>query len=72
VQKVPGLFARLELPEFDLVLTLQDEDDLYWEIKYNSSRYHLYSGWRRFAINHNLKLGDEVIFSLAGPIVAYE
>jgi hypothetical protein len=67
VQQIPQSFARWELPEFNTVLYIQDEESMTWEVNYDSSHFHLYSGWRRFALDHRLKLGDKMKFWLAGP-----
>ena len=48
-------------------MTLEDEDGQRDYAKYLSDSYGLSGGWRNFAKEHRLKVGDIVVFELVRP-----
>lgn len=66
MQTVPTIFARNHLPQRNTKIILRNSEDTSWEMKYiNNGRNHKFSGgWRDFARDNKLKVGDICIFEL--------
>uniref|UniRef100_A0ACD5YX25 Uncharacterized protein n=1 Tax=Avena sativa TaxID=4498 RepID=A0ACD5YX25_AVESA len=62
-------FCRTYLPKCDARMTLEDEDGRRDYANYLSGSYGLSGGWRGFATNHSLKVGDTVVFELVMPTI---
>nr|XP_051192537.1 B3 domain-containing protein Os01g0234100-like isoform X2 [Lolium perenne] len=60
-------FCRSYLPQCNTKMILEDEDGQTDYVKYLSARDGLSGGWRGFAIDHSLKVGDTVVFELVEP-----
>ncbi|KAM0913258.1 hypothetical protein ACQ4PT_012275 [Festuca glaucescens] len=60
-------FCRSYLPQCNTSMTLEDEDGQMDYVNYLSARDGLSGGWRGFAIDHSLKVGDTVVFELVEP-----
>jgi hypothetical protein len=48
-------------------MILEDEDGKTDYVNYLSARDGLSGGWRGFAIDHSIKVGDTVVFELVEP-----
>lgn len=66
MQTVPTIFARNHLPQRNTKIILRNSEDKSWEMNYiNNGRNHKFSGgWRDFARDNKLKVGDICIFEL--------
>ncbi|KAK1620176.1 hypothetical protein QYE76_025693 [Lolium multiflorum] len=60
-------FCRSYLPQCNTKMILEDEDGKTDYVNYLSARDGLSGGWRGFAIDHSLKVGDTVVFELVEP-----
>jgi hypothetical protein len=56
------------MPDHDMFLVLQDAKGLKWETNFLARKKGLSGGWRRFALDHNLEMGDIVVFELVKPL----
>ncbi|XP_020163752.1 B3 domain-containing protein Os01g0234100 isoform X2 [Aegilops tauschii subsp. strangulata] len=57
-------FCNKHLPKQDATIVLEDEDGHNYDAKYLGAKQGLSGGWRGFAINHDIKVGDVVVFQL--------
>ncbi|KAJ6411428.1 hypothetical protein OIU84_008073 [Salix udensis] len=60
-------FCDAHLQEEDTTIFLEGEGGKSYPTKYLARKSGLSAGWRCFAINHNLKGGDIVVFHLVNP-----
>ena len=63
-QGLPSDFCNKHLPKKDTAIVLEDEDGHNYDAKYLGAKQGLSAGWRGFAINHDIKVGDVVVFQL--------
>ncbi|XBI17037.1 hypothetical protein VPH35_059168 [Triticum aestivum] len=61
---LPSDFCNKHLPKKDTAVVLEDEDGHNYDAKYLGAKQGLSAGWRGFAINHDIKVGDVVVFQL--------
>ncbi|KAI3969037.1 hypothetical protein MKW92_050527 [Papaver armeniacum] len=64
---IPAMFAREHLPTNEKMdVLLQNEEGHTWELRVSShvSKSHFIKGWKTFATDNKLKIGDYVIFEL--------
>ncbi|KAM3329577.1 hypothetical protein ACQJBY_026555 [Aegilops geniculata] len=61
---LPSDFCNKHLPKKNTTFVLEDEDGHNYDAKYLGAKQGLSAGWRAFAINHDLKVGDVVVFQL--------
>ncbi|XP_044964649.1 B3 domain-containing protein Os01g0234100-like [Hordeum vulgare subsp. vulgare] len=61
---LPSNFCNKHLPKEDTTIVLEDEDRHNYDAKYLGAKQGLSAGWRGFAINHDIKVGDVVVFQL--------
>ncbi|KAM3383885.1 hypothetical protein ACQJBY_008502 [Aegilops geniculata] len=61
---LPSGFCNKHLPKEDTTFVLEDEDGHSYDAKYLGAKQGLSGGWRGFAINHDIKVGDVVVFQL--------
>lgn len=61
---LPSDFCNKHLPKKDTTIVLEDEDGHNYDAKYLGAKQGLSAGWRGFAINHDIKVGDVVVFQL--------
>ncbi|XP_044348178.1 B3 domain-containing protein Os01g0234100 isoform X4 [Triticum aestivum] len=61
---LPSDFCNKHLPKKDTAIVLEDEDGHNYDAKYLGAKQGLSAGWRGFAINHDIKVGDVVVFQL--------
>ncbi|VAH59374.1 unnamed protein product [Triticum turgidum subsp. durum] len=61
---LPSDFCNKHLPKKDTAIVLEDEDGHNYDAKYLGAKQGLSAGWRGFAINHGIKVGDVVVFQL--------
>ncbi|KQK03459.1 B3 domain-containing protein Os01g0234100 isoform X2 [Brachypodium distachyon] len=61
---LPCDFCNKYLPKHDTAIVLEDEDGRNYDTKYLGTKQGLSAGWRGFAINHGIKVGDVVVFQL--------
>uniref|UniRef100_J3KY14 TF-B3 domain-containing protein n=1 Tax=Oryza brachyantha TaxID=4533 RepID=J3KY14_ORYBR len=61
---LPADFCNKHLPKHDTGIVLEDEDGTNHDTTYLSSKQGLSAGWRGFAVNHDIKVGDVVVFQL--------
>ncbi|GJN09445.1 hypothetical protein PR202_ga27452 [Eleusine coracana subsp. coracana] len=63
---IPAKFYQNHLPNLKTVFELEDEDGKYHRTTYIGDRRApgLSGGWSRFAVDHDIKVGDAVIFQL--------
>ncbi|CAH8330175.1 unnamed protein product [Eruca vesicaria subsp. sativa] len=64
---LPRHFCKTQMPQYDEMITLVDENDDESETKYLADKNGLSAGWRGFAIDHQLVDGDAVVFHLINP-----
>lgn len=67
LKALPSEFCNENLPSCDMKIILEDEKGLEHEVIYLFGRTVLSGGWRGFALNHKLELGDALIFELSEP-----
>lgn len=48
-------------------MILEDERGMEYKVKYLGEKAGLSGGWRGFAIDHNLEIGDALVFELTEP-----
>ncbi|CAM6092222.1 unnamed protein product [Calypogeia fissa] len=65
---IPADFSTRHMPDHDQFIVLQDAKGLKWEANYLARKKGLSGGWRRFALDHNLEMGDIVVFELVKPL----
>uniref|UniRef100_F6HQC2 TF-B3 domain-containing protein n=2 Tax=Vitis vinifera TaxID=29760 RepID=F6HQC2_VITVI len=63
----PRSFCKLHLPENDATIILEDEAGEEYETNFLVNRSGLSAGWRKFSLDHQLKVGDILVFLLVGP-----
>ncbi|KAM0833858.1 hypothetical protein ACQ4PT_064004 [Festuca glaucescens] len=61
---LPSDFCNKHLPKEDTTFVLEDEDGHNCDIKYLGTKQALSAGWRGFAIDHGIKVGDVAAFQL--------
>ncbi|XP_048555048.1 B3 domain-containing protein Os01g0234100-like isoform X1 [Triticum urartu] len=61
---LPSGFCNKHLPKKDVTIVLEDEDGHNYDAKYLGAKQGLSGGWRGFALNHDIKVGDVVVFQL--------
>ncbi|CAN6372864.1 unnamed protein product [Urochloa humidicola] len=61
---LPKYFCTNHLPKEDAGIVLKDENGENHHTTYLEGRLGLSAGWRGFAIDHDLKVGDVVVFEL--------
>ncbi|KAE8817413.1 B3 domain-containing protein [Hordeum vulgare] len=61
---LPSNFCNKHLPKEDTTIVLEDEDRHNYDAKYLGAKQGLSAGWRGFAISHDIKVGDVVVFQL--------
>ncbi|KAI3881395.1 hypothetical protein MKX03_000850 [Papaver bracteatum] len=61
---VPAKFCEAFMSKHKIVMTLVDEKGENYEVKYIPESTGLSGGWRRFAVDHKLRVGDAVLFQL--------
>uniref|UniRef100_A0ACD5VEC9 Uncharacterized protein n=1 Tax=Avena sativa TaxID=4498 RepID=A0ACD5VEC9_AVESA len=64
---LPVSFCRNHLPEHDVTIELEDEDGHSYDTNYLAKKTGLSGGWNRFSVQHDLKVGDAVVFQLVRP-----
>lgn len=57
----------MHLPENDATIILEDEAGEEYETNFLVNRSGLSAGWRKFSLDHQLKVGDILVFLLVGP-----
>ncbi|KAJ9705009.1 hypothetical protein PVL29_003181 [Vitis rotundifolia] len=60
-------FCKLHLPANDTTIILEDEAGEEYETNFLVNRSGLSAGWRRFSLEHQLKVGDILVFLLVEP-----
>ncbi|KAI3912900.1 hypothetical protein MKW98_012842 [Papaver atlanticum] len=63
---VPSKFARAFMSKDRIVMTLEDQNGKTYEVSYIPAG--LSCGWKRFAVDHKLRVGDAVLFQLVDLI----
>ncbi|KAI3915089.1 hypothetical protein MKW98_011988 [Papaver atlanticum] len=63
---VPSKFARAFMSKDRIVMTLEDQNGKNYEVTYIPAG--LSGGWKRFAVDHKLRVGDAVLFQLVDLI----
>ncbi|KAG2585952.1 B3 domain-containing protein Os01g0234100-like isoform X2 [Panicum virgatum] len=63
---LPTYFCNKHLPKEDTGIVLEDENGQDHQTLYLGAKQGLSAGWRGFAIKHDIKVGDVVIFQLVG------
>lgn len=61
---LPTDFCNKHLPKQDAIVMLEDENGQDHHTTYLGAKQGLSAGWRGFAIKHEIKVGDVVIFQL--------
>ncbi|KAM0866341.1 hypothetical protein ACQ4PT_042691 [Festuca glaucescens] len=61
---LPSDFCNKHLPKEDTTFVLEDEDGHNCDTKYLGTKQALSAGWRGFAIDHGIKVGDVAVFQL--------
>lgn len=64
IQGLPGPFCRANLPHDDATLIVEDEHGKQYDVKYLGHKTGLSAGWRQFSVEHNLLVGDVLVFQL--------
>ncbi|CAM0913885.1 unnamed protein product [Alopecurus aequalis] len=64
---LPAGFCRNNLPDDDVDIVLEDEEGQTCKTKYKANNTGLSGGWAGFAKQHDLKIGDAVVFHLVEP-----
>jgi hypothetical protein len=64
LQGLPAGFCNKYLPKHDTDIVLEDENGNNHNTNYLGGKQGLSAGWRGFAINHDIKVGDVVVFEL--------
>ncbi|CAM0948116.1 unnamed protein product [Alopecurus aequalis] len=64
---LPAGFCRKDLPEHDVDIVLEDVEGQTCKTKYLADKTALSGGWKRFAEQHDLKIGDTLVFQLVQP-----
>lgn len=63
-QGLPTRFCSKHLPKNDTGIVLEDENGQGYQTLYLGAKQGLSAGWRGFALKHNIKVGDVVVFHL--------
>lgn len=63
-QGLPKHFCDKHLPNRDVAIVLEDENGEDHHTTYLGYKQGLSAGWRGFAIDHDIKVGDVVVFEL--------
>ncbi|CAM0947679.1 unnamed protein product [Alopecurus aequalis] len=66
---LPAIFCRKHLPNHDVKIMLEDEEGQTRDINYLAYKMGLSGGWRGFVEQHDLKVGDAVVFQLVRPTI---
>ncbi|KAJ1253780.1 hypothetical protein BS78_K190800 [Paspalum vaginatum] len=61
---LPTDFCNKHLPKHDVVIMLEDENGHDHKTTYLGTKQGLSAGWRGFALKHDIKVGDVVVFHL--------
>ncbi|CAN6163306.1 unnamed protein product [Urochloa humidicola] len=61
---LPTYFCNKHLPKQDTEIVLEDENGQDYQTQYLGAKQGLSAGWRGFAIKHDIKVDDVVIFQL--------
>nr|CAB3471616.1 unnamed protein product [Digitaria exilis] len=61
---LPTRFCSKHLPKNDTGIVLEDENGQGYQTLYLGAKQGLSAGWRGFALKHNIKVGDVVVFHL--------
>lgn len=61
---LPSHFCNEHLPKEETTIVLEGEDGRNYDTKYLGTKQALSGGWRGFAIDHGIKVGDVVVFQL--------
>lgn len=61
---MPAEFCNKHLPKQDTGIMLEDENGEEHRTRYLGHKQGLSAGWRGFAIKHDIKVGDVVVFQL--------
>ncbi|KAM0896023.1 hypothetical protein ACQ4PT_023448 [Festuca glaucescens] len=64
---LPVSFCRNYLPDHDVTVELEDEDGHSYDTNYLARKGGLSGGWHGFVVQHDLKVGDAVVFQLVKP-----
>ncbi|XP_051186054.2 B3 domain-containing protein Os01g0234100 isoform X1 [Lolium perenne] len=64
---LPVSFCRNYLPDHDVTVELEDEDGHSYDTNYLARKGGLSGGWHGFVVQHDLKVGDAVVFQLVRP-----
>ncbi|CAM0870205.1 unnamed protein product [Alopecurus aequalis] len=64
---LPAGFCKNNLPEDDVDIVLEDEEGKPYDTKYKAKKTGLSGRWKRFAVQHDLKVGDALVFQLVQP-----
>lgn len=67
MQYFPRQFCKQHLPTNDATMILEDEEGKEYEARFLVHRSGLSAGWRKFALDHHLKVGDILVFVLVRP-----
>ena len=66
-QGLPASFCREHLPMTDVKIVLEDEEGQTCDTNYLAYKMGLSGGWRGFADQHDLEVGDTLVFQLVRP-----
>uniref|UniRef100_A0ACD5VNU4 Uncharacterized protein n=1 Tax=Avena sativa TaxID=4498 RepID=A0ACD5VNU4_AVESA len=61
---LPSEFCNKHLPKEETTIVLEGEDGRNYDTKYLGNKQALSGGWRYFAIDHGIKVGDVAVFQL--------
>lgn len=65
---LPEEFCEKHMPGQDEKFMLEDDKEKEWECLYLAHRKGMSSGWRGFALDHDIMDGDCCVFELVGPL----
>lgn len=67
IQYFPRSFCNLHLPANDATIILEDEAGHEYRTTFLVNRSGLSVGWRKFSLDHQLEVGDILVFLLVRP-----
>lgn len=75
LQHIPNAFGRTYFTQSKKDVILQDLDGKTWKVHlqvYENCTSHFNHGWKEFAVDHDLKVGDKCTFELleSGPEIS--
>ncbi|KAL5709578.1 hypothetical protein ACHQM5_020253 [Ranunculus cassubicifolius] len=65
---LPAQFCNAHFPRHDIRITLIDENQKEYSVKFFAEKPGLSSGWKEFSIGHELVEGDALVFHLVEPL----